>query len=80
MIQHVLENAELIEDLRLDSNQISFAEYDEDLDPRGDINLVEIFMRYYQDDPEQYQKYRNAIDALLKQKEEAKLQEQKEPA
>jgi len=60
-----LEDPKPIDDIRLDGGQISFSEYDEDFSPKGDITLVEIYMRYYADDPEFYAKYAFAMNPVL---------------
>lgn len=64
-LRDFLEDPRPIEDRRLDGNQISYSEYDEDEGTKGPITHVEVYMRYGHDDPEYVQRFENAVQRVL---------------
>ena len=70
--QDDLEDPKPAEDVRMDGNQISFSEYDAELEHAGDVKVVEIYMRYYADDKEYYGKFKSAMDMLVKRIRDSK--------
>ena len=63
--QDDLEDPKPAEDVRMDGNQISFSEYDAELEHAGDVKVVEIYMRYGIDDREYYGRFKTAMDKVL---------------
>src|SRR3989344_559950 len=70
--QDDLEDPKPAEDVRMDGNQISFSEYDAELEHAGDVKVVEIYMRYYADYKEYYGKFKSAMDMLVKRIRDSK--------
>lgn len=65
-----LEDPDPIDDCRL-LGQISFSEYDDDFGNSGPISVVELYMRNSSQDPEGFQRFQAAMQALIDQAESA---------